>query len=460
MSSDNYTHASNVVPALVHLTFRAIPKPTITGPRWILICTAVFSANILYGLDTTIAGDIQAAVLETFDNVTQLGWLGVGFTLVSTVAILPLGKAFGMFDVKWVFIGCLTMFWAASALNSMHAFIVGRVWAGAEGAGAREREDVLGDIESCHDHEHAQEAAVLCRDDGVCVRQGCILGPIVGGSLADISATWRWAFYLNLVIFGAMSPIYLFALPSLPRRPDTLFAEKLLSLYWVGIVLNAALYVSFTLASTFGGSIWNWNDGRSIACWYSFLTSPMDRIFPCGFLRTPHLILLYICMAYGGAALSVTVYYIPLYFLFVHGDSGTQAAVRLLPFICFYVTTILTCGVVMGRTGYHNLWYLGSGLFMTAGAAAMYTVKYDTPAANVYGYSILSGVWDDDHAGWYAVGPALVQPDRVEELIQYLNISRGSNQMIGLTIASCIFQNLGFQRRQAVLGETGYLLGE
>ncbi|KAL4983183.1 major facilitator superfamily domain-containing protein [Aspergillus falconensis] len=427
MSSDNYTHASNVVVRHNPSSWRhqAIPKPTITGPRWILICTAVFSANILYGLDTTIAGDIQAAVLETFDNVTQLGWLGVGFTLVSTVAILPLGKAFGMFDVKWVFIGCLTMFWAASALNSMHAFIVGRVWAGAEGAGAR----------GCAWGETLNLVTIMSTPK----KQpfyGCILGPIVGGSLADISATWRWAFYLNLVIFGAMSPIYLFALPSLPRRPDTLFAEKLLSLYWVGIVLNGALYVSFTLASTFGGSIWNWNDGRSIACvvWYSFLTSPMDRIFPCGFLRTPHLILLYICMACGGAALSVTVYYIPLYFLFVHGDSGTQAAVRLLPFICFYVATILTCGVVMGRTGYHNLWYLGSGLFMTAGAAAMYTVKYDTPAAN---------------AG-YAVGPALVQPDRVEELIQYLNISQGSNQMIGLTIASCIFQNLGFQRRQAV----------
>lgn len=119
------------------------PKPaaerTVTGIRWFLICVAIFSANILYGLDTTIAADIQAAVSETFGEVALLGWLGVGFTLGSTVAILPLGKAFGTFDVKWVFLTCLTMFAAGSALcgaaPSMNAIIVGRVWAGVGGAG-------------------------------------------------------------------------------------------------------------------------------------------------------------------------------------------------------------------------------------------------------------------------------------------------------------------------------------
>ncbi len=112
---------------------------TVRGIRWILICAAIFSANILYGLDTTIVADIQGAVSETFGNVTQLGWLGVGFTLGSTVAILPLGKAYGIFDAKWVFIGCLVNFAAASALcgaaPNMNAMIVGRVWAGVGGAG-------------------------------------------------------------------------------------------------------------------------------------------------------------------------------------------------------------------------------------------------------------------------------------------------------------------------------------
>ncbi len=117
----------------------AVPRRQVTGFRCFLACLAIFSANVLDGLDTTIAADIQSFVSESFDNVTQLGWLGVGFTLGSTVAILPLGKAFGIFDTKWIFIGCLSMFAAASALcgaaPSMDAIIIGRVWAGAGGAG-------------------------------------------------------------------------------------------------------------------------------------------------------------------------------------------------------------------------------------------------------------------------------------------------------------------------------------
>ncbi|KAL4940536.1 major facilitator superfamily domain-containing protein [Aspergillus oleicola] len=342
------------------------------------------------------------------------------------------------------FIGCLTMFSAASALcgaaPSMTAIIVGRVWAGAGEAGM-----YLGTLNLVTIMSTPKEQPSYVGMMGFVYGSGCILGPIVGGSLADSSATWRWAFYLNLVIFGVIAPIYLFVLPSLPRRPGTPFVEKILSLDWLGVVLTAGLYVSFTLAFTFGGSIWVWNDDRVIALIvvfvlitivfcvtqrYSFLTTPVDRVFPCEFLLNPQLILLYICMACGGAALFVTVYYIPLYFLFVHGDSGTQAAVRLLPFIFLYVATILTCSAVMGRTGYHNVWYLGSGIFMTCGGATIYTVRYHTTTANIYGYYVPSRTRKATTQAGYAVGLALVQPDR------------------------WVFQSVGFQRLQSVLGET------
>jgi hypothetical protein len=118
---------------------RPHPERTKRGTRWFLVCLGIFSANFLYGLDTTIAADIQAAVSETFENVTQLGWLGFGFCLGSTVAILPLGKMYAVFDTKWMFIGSLVMFAAGSALcggpANINGLIVGRVWAGAGGAG-------------------------------------------------------------------------------------------------------------------------------------------------------------------------------------------------------------------------------------------------------------------------------------------------------------------------------------
>ena len=99
----------------------------------------MFSSKLLYGLDTTIAGDIQVSVSETFNNISQLGWLGVGFSLGATVSILPIGKAYAVFNTKWLYITCLLIFAARSALcggaPSMNAMIFGRAWAGAGGAG-------------------------------------------------------------------------------------------------------------------------------------------------------------------------------------------------------------------------------------------------------------------------------------------------------------------------------------
>lgn len=42
---------------------------SIRGFRWFLICVAIFSANLLYGLDTTISADIQGAVCTLTPSV-------------------------------------------------------------------------------------------------------------------------------------------------------------------------------------------------------------------------------------------------------------------------------------------------------------------------------------------------------------------------------------------------------
>ncbi|KAJ0107293.1 hypothetical protein J7T55_015758 [Diaporthe amygdali] len=442
------------------------PKRSITGIRWLLVCVAIFSANILYGLDTTIVADIQGTISTTFNNVTQLGWLGIGFTLGSTVAILPLGKAFGIFDNKWIFVGSLIHFAAASALcgaaPNMQAMIVGRVWAGVGGAGM-----YLGTLNLVTVLSVPKEQPFYIALTGFSYGSGCILGPLVGGALADSPATWRWAFYLNLCVFGALSPIYLFLLPSLPRRPDSSFIQHLRALDWLGMMLTVGLYVSFTLAFTFGGVIWAWSDGRTIALIVVFgvltiafvitqrlalFTNTMDRLFPCDLVADPQLVLLYIIMACGGATLFVSLYYIPLYFLFVYGDGGVQAAVRLLPYICFYVATILFCGACMSRTGWHNLWFLVSGMCLVAGGATMYTIKIDTPLSNLYGFISLLGLGMATSQAGYAVGNHLVREERAAELIQFLNISQGQSQLIGLVIASSVFQTQAFSGLESILG--------
>lgn len=69
-----------------------IPPETraVTGWKWVLVCFGLYCAIFLYGLDNTIAADIQSAVLDTYGEVGQLAWIGTGFPLGSVATILLL----------------------------------------------------------------------------------------------------------------------------------------------------------------------------------------------------------------------------------------------------------------------------------------------------------------------------------------------------------------------------------
>lgn len=107
--------------------------------RWILTCGALYSATLLYGLDTTIVADVQVPIVERFGHIDQLTWIGAAFPLGSVAIILPLGVLYEKLDSKWLYIGSFALFEAGSALcggaPNMTALIVGRVIAGIGGSG-------------------------------------------------------------------------------------------------------------------------------------------------------------------------------------------------------------------------------------------------------------------------------------------------------------------------------------
>lgn len=82
---------------------------------------------------------MQAAVYETFDDISLLPWVGVGFPMASVAVILLYGRLFGLFDIKILMIVSVILFEVGSALcgaaPNMNALIVGRAIAGVGGCG-------------------------------------------------------------------------------------------------------------------------------------------------------------------------------------------------------------------------------------------------------------------------------------------------------------------------------------
>ena len=302
---------------------------------------------------------------------------------------------------------------------------------------------------------------------------GTILGPIVGGLFAE-KATWRWAFYINLVLAGIFLPITLYLTPRNQPRPDKTFLQKLRIMDWLGIVLIAAVYVTYVVAITFGGALWPWSGGRFIATitvcgvllitfivtqYFSVFTS--NPVYPSRLLKSRTLILLYIGTATSAATMTVGAYFIPLYFQFVHQDSALKAAVRLLPFIVLLIFCVMLNGALLPRVGYYYPWYIFSGICIMVGGILMHTVDINTSTSKIYGYTSLMGIGAGLVAqSGYVISQAKVTPEEASSVISFMNLGQIGSIVIALTIAGTVFQNTAIRNLTNSLAGHGFSVPE
>lgn len=199
---------------------------------------------------------------------------------------------------------------------------------------------------------------------------GAVLGPVIGGAFE--TTTWRWAFYINLIIGALFAPANLLFLPSFDPSPGKPISQRLTGFDFLGAILSIAALVTLMLAINFGGTLYSWESSQTIALFvvsgvlfvlfafqqlYSVTTTPANRMFPVHFLRNREAVLLFILAAVSNASAYVPIYYIPIYFQFTRGDSALESAVRLLPLIFFLCSTILLNGFLMSKFGYYQPWY-------------------------------------------------------------------------------------------------------
>lgn len=170
----------------------------IHGFQWVLVVVAVLSSMFMYSLDGTIVADLVPSIANEFQAVPLLPWLSVGFMVGSIVTVLPLGKLYGKYNAKHLYLISVVLFLAASALcgaaPNMSAMIVGRVMLGMAGNGI-----YFGILTLLSVHTNDTERPTYLSLVGLIWGVGTVLGPVVGGGFDKVN--WRWAFYLNLSEF-------------------------------------------------------------------------------------------------------------------------------------------------------------------------------------------------------------------------------------------------------------------
>ncbi|KAK1830166.1 major facilitator superfamily domain-containing protein [Podospora conica] len=444
---------------------------TITGVKWFLICVSLYISAFLYGLDTTIAADVQGPVLEEFGHVELLSWIGSGFPLGSVAVILLAGALYGQFNMKFLFLAGILAFEIGSVLcgaaPNMNALIVGRVLAGAGGTGI-----YLGCLNYFSFMTAPKERGLYISLIGFHWGIGAVLGPVVGGGFAVSSATWRWAFYINLVIGAVVAPIYFFFLPPIHPTQGKTIRERVAALDIVGFVLVGAAWVLFTVAFSMAGTQWAWSDGRtialivlfgvvSLACvlqqYFSLFTTPQARAVPGHLLLSRTQLTLVVATGSSNAALFVMLYYIPIYFQFVHNDDPIEAAVRLLPFVIVFVFSNVIAGHLLSRIRYYMPVYLvGGALIVLGGSLTMHYLVPSTPQGVLYALGVVAALGNGatNQIG-YAVSTLTVAPADVVHGISLQNIAQIGGTVVSLVVAGQVFQSYAEQGLTAVLAGQG-----
>ncbi|KAF2199790.1 putative efflux pump antibiotic resistance protein [Delitschia confertaspora ATCC 74209] len=442
------------------------PPRTVQGFAWILILLSILSCTFLYGLDQTIVANVQPAIVSRFDSLSELAWISVAFLLAAASSNLFWGQMYGRFNVKYLYMTCVLLFEVGSAIcgaaPSMAALIVGRAICGFGGAGMYTGSMTLLSLTTTE-----QERAFYLGLPGITWGAGTVLGPILGGAFTDSSAGWRWAFYINLVIGAVFAPVYVWLVPSKDMQPGKSMKERIKGVDLLGFVLMTGTFTAGLMAISFGGTEYAWDSAQIIALfvvagvvtamywtqqYFAFGVAREHVSFPLVFLKNADLLLVALVEASAITATFIPIYFLPLFFAFVHGDSPMMTGVRLLPYVVFVVFTCLLSGHVVSKNGQWLPWFLGGGILVLAGSAAMYTVNEHTSKANVYGYSVLLGLGAGSYLQLpFAVAQMKVDPVYITGAVGFMAFAQLSAPSVTMAIAEAVFLNEASGQIQQIL---------
>ncbi|ROV97850.1 hypothetical protein VSDG_04895 [Cytospora chrysosperma] len=373
-----------------------------TGLGLVFVVAALILAIFLTSLDTTIIATAIPRITDEFHSLADVAWYGSAFFLVTASFQTAWGKAYGFFSLKITYLISIFIFEVGSLIcavaPSSVALIVGRAIAGLGAAGVNTGSFTLAAFSA-----PPRRRPIFTGLIGLSYGVASVVGPLLGGVFTE-KVTWRWCFYINLPV-GALSAgiiLMFFQNPSASKTNDnTNLVSKLKSMDPVGTALLLACVTCYILAMQYGGMTHPWNSSVVIGLLVGFVLILatlagwelyMGETAMCApRLVKRHAVPSAVGFFFFGSYISL-IYYLPIYFQSINGESAIDSAVDNLPFILAVSIFTLFSGIMISATGYPAPFLVAGAALATVGCGLIYTYDIGTSTGRWIGYQILAGV--------------------------------------------------------------------
>ncbi|EJT77821.1 aflatoxin efflux pump [Gaeumannomyces tritici R3-111a-1] len=379
------------------------PGSDLYDPRSLKFWTIMFCnflALFLVALDRTILATAIPRITDEFKSLGDVGWYASAYMLTTAASQLLFGRVYKFYPTKWIFLICIIVFEAGSAIcgaaPSSVVFIVGRAIAGMASAGIFTGCMLMFMIVPLHRRPMFQGLF------GLVFGIASVMGPLIGGAFTG-ALSWRWCFWMNLPI-GAVSFIamLLWWNPPQPEVPSVPVMTHIKRLDPIGTMFLVPAIVSLLLALQWGGSVYAWSNPIVIALFVifgvlMFSFGAVQVLKPETATIPPHVIMqrsVYFGTLFTffiAGAMLMCIYFIPIWFQTAQGVSPLQSGIYTLPLVLSLVISSMISGIATQKIGYYVPSMILAPCIMAIGTGLMSTFQPHTSPSHWIAYQFLTG---------------------------------------------------------------------
>ncbi|KAK2592137.1 hypothetical protein QQS21_010175 [Conoideocrella luteorostrata] len=376
-----------------------------SGWKLALIFVALCLTNFLVALDQTIIATAIPTITSQFHSIQDIGWYGSAYLLTTCSFQLFFGKLYTLLSIKWTFVAAVLIFEVGSTIcgaspNSV-ALIVGRAIAGIGGSGIFSGALII-IAKSVPLANRPAFTGVIGAVWGV----ASVAGPLLGGAFTS----WSYLSYPESIVvvnlpIGAVAIPFIVLFLSTPRQHNpkrSSWMGMAQQFDPIGTVLFIAAIVCLLIALQWGGSKYEFRSGREIALLtvfgvlmvaWGFTQWKMgeNATVPLRIARQPTVAFATFYILLGSAAFVLPIYYLPIWFQGIKGDTASESGIHNLPLVLSVVGFAIGGGLGVTLVGYYTPFMIAGALIMSVGAGLLLLFRVDIPVSMWLGFQIIFG---------------------------------------------------------------------